>query len=239
MIYSVINMDIVDSRKLKNRVEIQDVINTYLDEVSHKYRNILLSKITLTLGDEWQIVLKDISKSYTLITEINEFLIDYNIKTYSGIGLGSISTGIYSKSSLMDGEAFINAREALNKAKKKNGYINSNVNRVYFNEAFDNTYEEVALTSINGHINNKALLKNVINSLIENTEIIINRITPKQLEIIKSYRSYGTYSSMVENQKAKSKAEISQKLNTAEYFVLENNIKLIEKLFIEYKDLIS
>ncbi len=34
MIYSVINMDIVHSRKIKNRIEVQNIIKNYLKSLS-------------------------------------------------------------------------------------------------------------------------------------------------------------------------------------------------------------
>ena len=36
MIYSVINMDIVHSRKIKNRIEVQNIIKNYLKSLSKK-----------------------------------------------------------------------------------------------------------------------------------------------------------------------------------------------------------
>lgn len=236
MIYSVINMDIVHSRKIKNRIEVQNIIKNYLKSLSKKYEDKLLTPITITLGDEWQIVLKDISKSYTIITEINEFLNDYDIKTYSGIGIGSISTEVYNRSSNMDGEAFINARNALNLSKKGGGLINSKANRVLLNEYFVSRNEEVAVSLENDNLNSKLDLVSVINSLIESTEILLNKITPKQWIVIKGYRKAGSYNKMVEEGISNSKSDISQKLNSAEFFVIENNIRIIESLFAQYKE---
>ena len=179
MIYSVINMDIVHSRKIKNRIEVQNIIKNYLKSLSKKYEDKLLTPITITLGDEWQIVLKDISKSYTIITEINEFLDDYSIKTYSGIGIGSISTEVYSNSSNMDGEAFINARNAINIAKKSGDTIKSKVNRVYLNEYSIMEKDEVAISLVSDGGYPKVNIGYIINALIENTEILINKVTPK------------------------------------------------------------
>ena len=106
MIYSVINMDIVGSRKLRNRVSIQDSLKLYFKQLNIKYSDILATNITFTLGDEWQIILKAPEESYNIVNEINMFLHDINIKSYSGIGFGSISTKIYNSTSEMDGEAF-------------------------------------------------------------------------------------------------------------------------------------
>ena len=188
MICSVINMDIVNSRENNNRIQIQNIIKNYLNTLSNRYKKDLLSPITITLGDEWQIVLKNISKSYTIITEINEFLNDYNIKTYSGIGIGSISTEVYSNSSNMDGEAFINARNAINIAKKSGDTIKSKVNRVYLNEYSIIEKDEVAVSLVSDGGYPTVKIGYIINALIENTEILINKVTPKQWVVIKSYR---------------------------------------------------
>lgn len=235
MICSVINMDIVNSRGINNRVQIQNIIKNYLNTLSNKYKKELLSPITITLGDEWQIVLKDISKSYTIITEVNEFLNNYHIKTYSGIGIGSISTEIYNNSSNMDGEAFINARNAINIAKKSGDTIKSKVNRVYLNEYSIMEKDEVAISLVSDGDYSTVQIGYIINALIENTEILINKVTPKQWVVIKSYREAGSYKKMVEDGVSNSKSDISQKLNSAEFFVIEKNIKLIEKLFGNYR----
>ena len=41
---------------------------------------------------------------------------------------------------------------------------------------------------------------------------------------------------MVEEGISNSKSDISQKLNSAEFFVIENNIRIIESLFAQYKE---
>ena len=62
-IYSVINMDIVNSRKLNNRKEINIQLENYFKSLEEQYKDSLVSKITFTLGDEWQIVLRNIKVS--------------------------------------------------------------------------------------------------------------------------------------------------------------------------------
>ncbi|MDS0524532.1 SatD family protein [Clostridium sp. SHJSY1] len=240
MIYSVINMDIIGSRKIEDRSILQDKLKKYFDYLNSLYKDILATSISFTLGDEWQIILKKPEESYNIINRIKVFLSEIEIKTYAGIGIGTISTNIYESTSLMDGEAFIYAREAINMVKNKNQVIKSKLNKVYlkgrpcylFNE-FDGLREVALTTSNDTFVYNKSLV-DVINVLIENTEIIFNKITPKQLSIIKLYEEFGSYNKMVEENVAKSKSDISQKLNSAEYFVLKNNKELIKKLLVLY-----
>ena len=106
-LYSVINMDIMNSRNIKDRESIQNTIKVYLNSISQNYQSILVAPITMTLGDEWQIVLRDISESYNIFKEIQLFLKEHDIKCYGGLGIGSINTSISYDTREMDGEAFI------------------------------------------------------------------------------------------------------------------------------------
>ena len=78
-LYSVINMDIMNSRNIKDRESIQNTIKVYLNSISQNYQSILVAPITMTLGDEWQIVLRDISESYNIFKEIQLFLKEHDI----------------------------------------------------------------------------------------------------------------------------------------------------------------
>lgn len=241
MIYVVINMDIVDSRKIDNRHILQDKLKRYFNKLSKKYKDILVAPINITLGDEWQIVLKKPEESYKLITEIRLHLLKEGIKTYSGIGVGVLSTKIYKKSTEMDGEAFIYAREALNIAKNKGKKISSKYNRVYFNgkklDIFSrfNAFQEVAISSDSQlNIPREITLNETINILIENNEVLLSKMTSKQLDAIELYKEYGSYNKIVEKKFISSKAVISQRLNAAEYYLFEKNNSLIRELLELY-----
>ncbi|WP_125153804.1 SatD family protein [Clostridium rectalis] len=245
-IFGVINIDIMDSRNLTNRKFIQNELRNYINKLNIELKDILLCPITMTLGDEWQIVLKDISKSYRVIRIFQNFLYKYNIHIYAGIGVGSISTEVYNDSRLMDGECFIKAREALNTTKNKNRFynkkLNSTKNNIYFNAkeiGFVNETKEsfilpeVAVTS-DLSMEKQLSVNKIINSFIENNEVIKSRVTNKQLEIIQLYERLGSYNNIVKNNKDTSKADISQKLNASNYFVINNNNLIIELLLNLY-----
>ena len=123
-IYSVLNIDLVKSREINNRIEIQSKIKQYFLKLNNKYNNILVAPITFTLGDEWQIIIRDVRESYNIFTEIKLFLRLNNLDSYCGIGIGTISTDEANDTREMDGDAFIYAREALNIAKKSNRFYN-------------------------------------------------------------------------------------------------------------------
>lgn len=239
MIYSVIDMDIVGSRNIEFREVIQEKLRKYFFELNNKYSSILAANIGFTLGDEWQILLNAPEESYNMVFEINSYLKTLGIKTYAGIGIGSISTKVYSNTSDMDGKAFIYAREALNLCKERRSNLSSKHNRVYLMGEYKfplNKYsniKEVALTSLSNMENNKTQTY-VINTLIENTEILFNKVTLKQLEVMKLYEKYNSYNKMVHCGVINSKSDISQKLNAAEYFAIVNNKSCIRELLINY-----
>lgn len=246
-IFAVINIDIVGSRKLKDRKIVQENLRAYIQKLNLELKDILLAPIKITLGDEWQIVLKDVSKSYYLINKFQNYLRKKNINVYAGIGIGDISTGIYEDTASMDGESFIKAREALNIVKNKNRYYNSELNskknNIYFNAeevSFVNEFmkkafifSEVALTTSCEKEYDLSINK-IINTLIENNEVLKDKITDKQLEIIELYEELGSYNNIIKQRSDLSKADISQKLNVSNYFVINNNNFIIEALIASY-----
>ncbi|MDD3224689.1 MAG: SatD family protein [Clostridium sp.] len=243
-LYGAIDIDIVASRKIEKREIIQEKINKFVQFMNEAKKDILLTPITFTLGDEWQIVLKEPKKSYEIICDFQKFLRKESIFIYCGFGIGTISTNIYEDTRFMDGECFIKAREALNIVKNKNRFYNKNINskknNVYFNaQLMELKYmynlqdlNEVAVTKIEGTASIPTI-NDIINLLIENNEVIKYKITDKQLDIIELYEKYGSYSSII-NDKNLSKADISQKINNSNYFVIKNNNLNIEELLNLY-----
>lgn len=244
-IYSVVNIDIVKSREIDNRDEFQIRLSKYIENLNEKYANILLAPITMTLGDEWQIILMQPKESYNVIDRFQELFREENLKIYAGIGIGTISTQIYKDTRMMDGECFIKAREALEITKNRNTFynkrINSRDNRIYFNGdnvGFNNLLandllDEVAVTNEDG--NEYALtLNKMINTLIENNEVLKSKFTKKQMEIMNLYKINKSYSNIVKVNKNLSKSDISQKLNASNYFLVDSNNRMIANLLNAY-----
>lgn len=113
MYYAIIG-DIIASRELTNRAEVQRQLKKVLDEINERQEGIA-AKFTVTLGDEFQGLIK-VGSGYTPIhaaIAIKNAI--YPAKVRIGIGVGTISTDIDPNFALgADGEAFHNARKALN-----------------------------------------------------------------------------------------------------------------------------
>ncbi len=108
----------VHSRSQKERSGIQKRFQTALGYTALKFAEVVVSPPTLTIGDEFQVVLKPDGPFFDLLAQF-EFSMNYLPFRY-GIGLGAISTQLNRKAAIgMDGPAFYNARDALEEARKK------------------------------------------------------------------------------------------------------------------------
>ncbi len=114
--------DIVGSKKLKKRNEVQRKLLRYFDSVNANHKT-LLSPFTITLGDEFQALYSKGNELFKNIWEI--LLILYPAKVRFSVGVGELSTRINKEQSIgMDGSAFYNAREGMLELKKTSYLFN-------------------------------------------------------------------------------------------------------------------
>ncbi len=113
MYYAIIG-DMVASRELANRAEVQRQLKRVLNEINES-REGIAAKFTLTLGDEFQGLIEAGSGYTPIHAAIAIKNAIYPAKVRIGIGIGTMSTDIDPNFALgADGEAFHNARKALN-----------------------------------------------------------------------------------------------------------------------------
>lgn len=264
-LYAVVTMDIVGSKKIIDRRLIQDKLINYINIVNNKYTEILPIPITITLGDEWQLITDCPWKCYDLIHEFQQLLWKDNIDIYAGIGIGTADTDLNEDIRKVDGTCFHMAREAIHVVKEysrlRNSVIHSRRNKVYLktspktfsilneqflgNEAFyNNMYideeaafdiEEIGLNSFNEKVhgfNYSEFIENMINTLIENNEILKRKMTQKQKKIYVEYMKVNSYRKIAEMNvlERETISSISQKLNTAEFFTIQHNHKTVSAL---------
>ena len=237
-LYCVINMDIVGSRKIKDRKQLQDNLKSFIDKINHKYSGVLAAPITITLGDEWQVITNKPSEAYNIVHDFQQLLWKEHIELYAGIGMGEISTPLYQDVRMMDGSCFHAAREAINLIKGLDPFKNKvnihKLNKVFFLSAFlasslqiddlnspNKPYpveeamgEAAAATgadveAIDSVLINKSLLEQSINLIIENNEILKGKMTDKQRAVYVDYMRVGSYRKMVEVSEAETRETIS------------------------------
>ncbi|MDP4164920.1 MAG: SatD family protein, partial [Bacillota bacterium] len=118
LLYAAVIGDIVGSRKLPNRSDVQKDFLSLIKEANHKFASAIESPFTVTIGDEFQVLLHDIQSVPAVIELITAGM--EPIRLSFGIGIGTLSTEINREFAIgMDGPVFHWARKALERAKRK------------------------------------------------------------------------------------------------------------------------
>ncbi|HLR21753.1 MAG TPA: SatD family protein [Tissierellaceae bacterium] len=118
--------DIIDSKNIKNRSKVQNKLNKVLEKINKDYKEYIISQWTITLGDEFQVLIKPNIEIFKMLDYISYKMDPVNIRF--GLGLGEIYTDIqYERSIGSDGPAYWNAREAINLIHQNNYYGNSKI----------------------------------------------------------------------------------------------------------------
>ncbi|MBP2652907.1 MAG: SatD family (SatD) [Firmicutes bacterium] len=117
MQYCAIIGDIVGSRKLKNRFMVQQEFLAAAELANCEFREYIESAFTVTIGDEFQVLLRKISAAPRVIEFVKHTMSD--VEFLFGVGIGGMATEIKTTAIGMDGPAFHFARKALERAKKR------------------------------------------------------------------------------------------------------------------------
>ena len=127
----VVTCDLIHSKNLSDRFEIQEKLKNAVNIVNNKYSKDILCPFIIIWGDSFQGALKSLKGFYGIL-EIFEDNISAGFRC--GIGIGEISTKISSTTLEMDGPAFHKAKEALDTAEKNGWRVNIQSENELFNE---------------------------------------------------------------------------------------------------------
>lgn len=118
MIYCAIIGDIVSSKKIQDREQVQTKFKKVINDLNKRYFEHIASRFTVTLGDEFQGLLNTPYISYDIIMNIKEEMKPH--KMVFGIGIGEMNTSFSKDISIgSDGPAYHYARNMVIRAKKK------------------------------------------------------------------------------------------------------------------------
>lgn len=202
MVYCAIIGDIVNSKKIPNRQEIQDLFASVLIEINMEYYEHIASNFTITLGDEFQGLIYKPILSYEIIKKIKQKMSP--IELVFGVGIGEMNTRIERTVSIgSDGPAYHFARNMVEKAKKKRPSI------LYYSGMSSDE---------------------LINGLLYFTESCINSRTAKQIEAVKLYDELKSQKEVARNLN-RSQAAISTLLFNAFYHEVVNAEEKIKIFF--------
>lgn len=137
--------DIIQSKQVTNRSQLQEAINNAFETIHERYPDLIQSKFTLTLGDEFQALLTPSKTIFKLLDHL-EMLIPVSFRF--GLGYGTLTTDFNKDVSIgADGPAYWHAREAIdiihdqNWSGKTKGYV------VTKDDKFDRTINNLLLLS--------------------------------------------------------------------------------------------
>lgn len=131
--YLALIADVIDSKMVQERFNLQKQLEKTLRKMNELFGDYLASYFTLTLGDEFQALLKVGAPVFQIIDTLRSELSSTQLRF--GIGLGEIATAIDPLQSIgADGPAYWNARAAINLVHQKNDYGNT---QIYFSSGND------------------------------------------------------------------------------------------------------
>ena len=131
--YLALIADVIDSKMVQERFDLQKQLEETLQKMNGLFADYLASCFTLTLGDEFQALLKMNAPVFQIIDTLRSELSPTQLRF--GIGLGEIVTAIDPLQSIgADGPAYWNARAAINLVHQKNDDGNT---QLYFSSGND------------------------------------------------------------------------------------------------------
>lgn len=213
-LYYAIIGDVVDSKKIVDRNNVQKQYLKVINRINKDYFNDISSGFQITSGDSFQGLLKQSDNILSIIEEIEDSMEPYFLRF--GIGIGSINTDIVvENSSLIDGPAYHNARLAIESVKKR--YLkHSDVGNIYVQS-------------------NKSSLDNLINSALSLCYVIKSNWTEKQKKVynlsIKQNKNQIEIAKIL-NIKQPS---VNSRLNASHSYIYNESIKNINKSFELFK----
>ena len=118
MNYIAVIGDIKDSKLIENRGQIQEKLNRALKQINEIYQDDIASKFIITLGDEFQGLLKNEEHLIGIVKYIQQVM--YPVKLRFGIGIGEIRTDIFYEAAIgADGPAYYEARKVITELREQ------------------------------------------------------------------------------------------------------------------------
>lgn len=203
--YIAIIGDIINSKKIEDRGGVQKKLFEILNDINKEYSDDLASKFMITLGDEFQGLLKKGKNTIEILEEI-EYRI-HPVKIRFGIGIGEIKTEIYYEPIGADGPAYYNARDSVDMLKH-------------------NTSANIRISSQN---EKNDLLLNTIFSLLYSLK---NKWTERQRKVVYTAYHTGRQQETAEGLNI-TRSTVQQILKRADYNCYRRTLETMKGIFSE------
>lgn len=208
--YTVIIGDLIASKKIKNRQEVQEKFQETLLRINRDYQSSIASKFTISLGDEFQALLMDKKSVIQIILAIEAAM--YPVQVRFGIGIGQINTEIdYENSVLIDGPAYHRARAMMLELEKTEQQYEQREANILISSAEQLTRED-----------------RLLNASLSLATVIKNQWTTRQAEIIQAYRLNNQNQYKTAEKLGIGQSSVSKALKAANFISYQSALNEIE-----------
>lgn len=167
--YVAIIGDIIDSKKIEDRKGVQQRFRAVLSNINVKYSEDIVALFSITLGDEFQGLLRNRGNIINIITEIEMGMAPIQLRF--GVGIGDIDTDIQMRHSAeVDGPAYHRARKMVEEIESKRSQYTARSSHIM----------------ICSHENNVEI-DELLNSILSVCTALKLKWTSRQVEIIYTY----------------------------------------------------
>jgi len=143
--YCAVIGDLVESRKITNRNVIQTKLQDILNSINDSFTDDIVSKFTITIGDEFQGLLASPHSLLKIIDQIRNQL--YPVRVRLGVGWGNLATNFDRERAIgADGPAYHAARKAVSELKlagKKYNQPLQDIKIFFYNEKMNTSFQLV------------------------------------------------------------------------------------------------
>ena len=210
--YAVIIGDIVNSRAMDNRGEVQKRFRTVLSDINTKYKAYISAEFKITLGDEFQGLLSDRRNIFRIIMEIEDLM--QPVRFRFGIGIGTIDTHInYGDSSEIDGPAYHRARSMIEQIEQKEMQYGESQSNIMICSDDERGEQDM-----------------LINSLLTAAFAIKSKWTDRQYEIIRAYEMSGENQYKTAGILGIAQSTVNRALQSARFYAYKSAIDTVSKV---------
>lgn len=210
MYYAIIG-DIKESKKIENRGEIQDKLKNVLKDSNELYGKDIAAKFLITLGDEFQGLLKKPTHLLEIIKYIQREM--YPVELRFGIGIGEIYTDIDREAAIgADGPAFYAARNVIDEIHKQEKKLKKQAPDIQI-EIYGETFFEVT----------------EINAMLSLVKTIEDGWNERQRYTIWDMMRYQESQDMCAKRLDTTQSTVARRLSEGKYVVYNNAISTISE----------
>lgn len=211
----VIIGDIKESKKITGRKEIQHQLNRALEEINIKYKELILTKFIITLGDEFQGVLSEGKDLMDILFFIEKEM--YPVRLRFGIGIGRLSTDINNEYSIgADGPGYYKARDAVDFLKQ--------------GEKQNQSYPADTKVILEADNNNMQIMIDTVFMLMT---VLKNTWTDKQREAVWDMLMYNDNQSESARRQGISQATLQRHLSKGNFYAFKEATGVLNKVFAQ------